>query len=221
MKCPHCGEELPEGFSYTPPFPEENDSVPAEEKPLSDTNFDESSDNSNIEENTSSFSQETGLQNIPVVVTGFENKNHHKKLTVISVLIVFAIVVVCSVSISIMQHSKNELRTKLIGSWNASNSAFSASGFSTDASLNIDENSITYNEYFGLFELNTVTKTYKVISSDTIAIDDNEYVITFKGTNSMVITPGFSGAESDTWIKENSYNNNINNNSDKNSDNVL
>lgn len=203
MKCPHCGEELPEEYEY---IPKEKNSFDSNENTPVDSNQNTAENNESPGANSTGSSIEHSL---PVFIPELESNKGANLLNkriaqIIACLLLFA-VVICGIFIGFIHNSKADLREKLSGSWEVSNSSFPTSSLLAGASITFDKDSITYSESLGMFETNTATASYKIISSDVIEINGNRYEIVFKGTNSMTITPGLTGNQSETWIKEQSY----------------
>lgn len=203
MYCPHCGKELPEEYKHTP---QENNNSDFCESNADEHSQDTVSNNQRTDDNPDCSSIEPSL---PVFIPTPENRKNFKPLNkritkVIVCLLIFA-AAVCGIFIGVIQNGKSDLREKLAGSWEASNSSFPTASLLAGSSITFDKDNITYSESLGLFETTTVTVSYKITSSDTIEIKGNKYEIVFKGTNSMTITPGLTGNQSETWLKEQTY----------------
>lgn len=237
MKCPHCGEELPEGYIYVPSEnPEsktkEDSNLNKEENKADFTagsvkteNKDSEADNCSYDtentaettRNSKQYANESQEIPIPVYMPELDNRKklHFNSRTVkIGTAVIAIAIVACGVTLGISLHGKSELKDRLSGSWEASGSSFPSASLFSGAAITFDDESLTYSESLGMIEINSQTIEYKVVSSDTIEINDTKYKIEFKGTNSMTITPGLSGTSSETWLKDNSYTDN-NYNSDQ------
>ncbi len=218
MKCPYCGEELPEEYVYVPQENAEcntvedaalDDKETANAETTDDTvendtpNIDETSESA---ENDAQPSAESKEIPIPVYMPELENGksfNFHSRTVRIAAAAI-AVAIIGGVSaLGISLHGRSELRDRLSGTWEAANSSLPAASFFSGTTITFEDDSLTYSESLGMIEINSQTVRYSIVSSDTIKINDAKYKIEFKGTNSMTITPGFSGSSSETWLKEN------------------
>lgn len=218
MKCPHCGEELPEGYVYVPQENAECNTIedPAldDKKTVNTETTDDTVENGapNIDEtaesaeNAAQANAESNEIPIPVYMPELESRKsfnfHNRTVRIAAAAIAVAIIGVGS-AFGLSLHGKSELKDRLSGTWEASNSSLPAASFFSDTTIIFEDDSLTYSESLGMIEINSQTVRYSVVSSDTIKINDAKYKIEFKGTNSMTISPGLSGSSSETWLKEN------------------
>ncbi len=198
MKCPHCGEELPEGYIYIPP------------KPLNDTDEPEKSDPDNIvaDDIHSSDTEKTyvgndttenhdtndeliypeHIRNDQMIIYGRKKKLSSKVIAAASA----AVVVLAVVVFAVYSFIKPSLEYDIRGEW------VSGDDFISSSTLTITDDMITISETFGFMEISNASYSYTVTSSDTIEIRGIEFNVTVNG-NALIISPGFNGDQQDVW----------------------
>ena len=198
MKCPHCGEELPEGYIYIPP------------KPLNDTDEPEKSDPDNIvaDDIHSSDTEKTyvgndttenhdtndeliypeHIRNDQMIIYGRKKKLSSKVIAAASA----AVVVLAVVVFAVYSLLKPSLEYDIRGEW------VSGDDFISSSTLTITDDMITISETFGFMEISNASYSYTVTSSDTIEIRGTEFNVSVNG-NALIISPGFNGDQQDIW----------------------
>lgn len=216
MKCPHCGEELPEGFAYTPPTTPEtadNDTDTTINKSIDSTiddavsstdtaaDADTTADTAAVQDadTTADTAADTSaaVQTVPDIplIEYVQPQRKSKKPLIISVC---AAAVIAAVAIGIGEavshHAAAQLKEDMVGTWQNYDSLM------TTGTLKVTEDSMTYNESFGFMETNSFSYTYKAVASDKIKIDGNTYKVSLdKNNGTMTITPGLTGGSTEVW----------------------
>lgn len=194
MKCPHCGEELPEGFVYIPPKQEstsdEQETVVIEHsmhmpEPGSGT---EANDDSVIPSH--SLPMYPSDNNAVPYLNTANRKTDNKYIILVAAA---AIMIIALISAGLKIHTSSLLHNKICGSWQSMN-------LITEAQLTVTEDTISYSESFGFVQMNVQTVPYKVVSSDTIKIRGIKHKVTFDASQGiMTITPGIASNGSEVW----------------------
>lgn len=178
MKCPHCGNELPEGFTYSDPESEQSENTTPEETPdfevmpMTDT--------------TDSLN----------VVETLKKKERIKLIKKIVVSAIITAAVISIITVSVGMYGKSKLKDHLTGTWQNS------TGMMSTSVIEFNENTLSYSESLGFMQINSVTLPYVIENSDTISIQGNDYTITFEDEHTMLISPGLSGSASETWVSD-------------------
>lgn len=210
MKCPHCGEELPEGFVFIPS--EENEEIIQESAP---ENEESSNPTSPAEISQTELITNDNRINSELLAYYQENEEKKKKLPrIIATFAAVAAVIILIVAL-IISFINPKLKYDIAGEWKGGDDFISSS------TLTVTDNTITVSETFGFMEISNYTYTYSVKSSDTIEIQGRKFKVAVSD-GTLIITPGFNGSQQDVWYSSNTAlppDTNENSDSDNNTDN--
>lgn len=203
MKCPHCGEDLPEGFVYIPAKQEDvinTQEIPSQDTETAEQSSEPAADSTEIIDDIQSPPTEPAYpiteSVIPDGLAPFTavppvKKQYNYRLIG---LIAAVIAVIAGVIIGFRVHGTASLRTKMTGTW------ASAGSIMTTGKLTVTEDTIAYSETFGFMEMNGQTVPYKAVSKDTIEIQGIKHKVSFDSSDStMTITPGITTNGTEVW----------------------
>lgn len=193
MKCPHCGEDLPEEFIFIPHKGTENNTEGSSDTIIEDTKDSEETTQAESNNIVTAVSEvnNNAIDNIFISCKpeNKTNKKNLKKRVILLVLFIAASMLVVCLSISLINP---KLKYDITGEWK------SGDNFISSYTLTITDNTITISEAFGLMEISNATYTYSVESPDTIEIHGREFKVTTED-DKLIITPGFTGSQQDIW----------------------
>ncbi len=203
MKCPHCGEELPEGFIYIPPKQEDDintQEIPSQSAETPEQQAGTAAESAPPAENIHDPAAEPAYpiaeSTVPPVLTPFTGETNVKSKYNYRIIGITAavIVVIAGVLTGLRVHGTSSLREKMTGTW------ASAGNIMTTGKLTVTEDTIAYSETFGFMEMNGQTATYKAVSKDTIEIQGINHKVSFDSSGStMTITPGITTNGAEVW----------------------
>ncbi|MGM9935959.1 MAG: hypothetical protein ACI38A_01310 [Candidatus Ornithomonoglobus sp.] len=198
MKCPHCGEELPEGFVYIPPKHE--DEINTQDAKLPEQPSEPVTDSTETIDDIQNPVTEPAYPIAESVITDSltrftgtapVKKQYNYRLIG---LIAAVILVIVGVFVGFSVHGTASLKAKMTGTW------ASAGNIMTTGKLTVTEDTIAYSETFGFMEMNGQTVPYKAVSKDTIEIQGIKHKVSFDSSNStMTITPGITTNGTEVW----------------------
>ena len=203
MKCPHCGEELPEGYIYIPPETANDAHAPGKIDPdnMAAEDIQSSSGiekiyagNDTSENHTPDLEEEHELispeqiSNDQIVIYGKKKKTSSKLIIAVSA----SVVVLAVIIFAVYSLLKPSLEYDIRGEW------VSGDDFISSSTLTITDDMITISETFGFMEISNASYSYTVTSSDTIEIRGTEFNVSVNG-NALIISPGFNGDQQDIW----------------------
>lgn len=199
MKCPHCGEDLPNGFVYIPPKhedeiqPEQNTEASEQtSEPVAEAEEPAKDMQSRQTESAHPITEAPSPDMLVKFTEAAAVKRQYNRRLIASIAAV--IVVIAGVFIGFRVHGTSSLRSKITGTW------ASAGSLMTTGKLTITEDTISYSETFGFMEMNGQTMPYKAVSKDTIKIQGIKHKISFdSSSNTMTITPGITTNGSEVW----------------------
>lgn len=191
MKCPHCGEELPEGFVFIPP--EEHDEITRETVPANEEAVYPPSPADIIQ--TDLTVNESRI-NSELLAYYKENEEKKKKLPRIIASCAAAAAALIFIAVLAVSLINPKLKYDITGEWKGGDDFISSS------TLTITDSTITISETFGFMEISNAAYTYSVKSSDTIEIQGRKFNVEVSD-GMLIITPGFNGSRQDVWYSSN------------------
>lgn len=204
MKCPHCGEELPEGYVFIPPEKPENEQTSASEQDVNNEGTgteavtkqenelitDEKQETAEPAHNELSLSADS--VNEQLLAYYKQNEEKKKKLPRLAAVGAAAVAVVVIIISLVIALSHPKLKYDIAGDWTSGND------FISSTKLTVTDSTITLRESFGFMEISNASYSYSVKSDDTIEIQGRSFNVNV--TNDMlIITPGLTGAQQDIW----------------------
>lgn len=195
MKCPHCGEELPEGFIYIHRKQEEEaqNQIGISQDAENTEQLQEQASDITTSANALYPTAEPSMSEKLTPITGEATaKIQHNRR--VAGIIAAAAIVIAGAFIGFNIHGSSSLRAKMTGTW------ASAGNMMTTGKLTITEDTIAYSETFVFMEMNGQTVPYKAVSKDTIEIQGIKHKISFDASDStMTITPGITTNGAEVW----------------------
>lgn len=187
MKCPHCGEDLPEGFVFIPP--EEHEEVTQDTVPANDDAIYPPSPADSVQ--TDLTVNESRI-NSELLAYYKENEEKKKKLPRIIASCAAAAAAVILIAVLAVSLINPKLKYDITGEWRGGDDFISSS------TLTITDSTITISETLGFMEISNAAYTYSVKSSDTIEIQGKKFNVAVSD-GVLIITPGFNGSRQDVW----------------------